>query len=596
MGTKGGVLSQKETARENKAFQTKSADALVSVDKNLKDLTKGIQGLNNNVQTIKVVEAAQLAHDIRTHLQNKANLVKAGEAAKANIKELRNVLKDETAEMSARNEAGLHDISRGITGLHSLLAGDTHGDAKNRLARVKENRGASLMKHRKIFAVQRDVLRKYGVGRVTDLHERGRKEYDKIVQKTAKKHGRKIPLPGVGPVTRDGVTYPGIGSIAGGLGGGGTGGGSIGGRNTPARAFAALLKNTDTTNLKLDEVIEILRGNRLLELENKKEGKSKKSRFGKTKGIALGGLAMLVGGVIGAVTAGAEAVAARKLAKELKAKNAASKAKKLAASQKAAELAKTKEQLAKKNLEAKKAAEAKVKADRIAKEKAANVQKAKEAKAAEKIKKTENMNAKKAKETGKIKAYLKKASVADLKSWLKNLRLVSTIGKAKGVLAWNPAGWAIIALLFVAEELAIGYVTNLVEAELAERAKKEKAEAKAKPKSKEFVVSAGGTIVPIGTDDQLGILNAAKQNLGAFNHRAAQTNQMLGKDWYTKPEHAKTYGQFQTELKKAVFDVRDAQADIAGNTSNVVNSGNTSTNTTIINYGNVGGNPAGNGL
>ena len=173
MGTKGGVLSQKETARENKAFQTKSADALVSVDKNLKDLTKGISKLNSNVQSIKIIEAAQLAHDVKMQLAN----AQAARGQRDWGEKMMKNFTEGTYEGIARSEAGMHDISRAITKLHSMFLGETDKQAVDRYGAVRSGRSRSLDKHRDVLVAQREFLEKEGKHNVNELDADGTKSW-----------------------------------------------------------------------------------------------------------------------------------------------------------------------------------------------------------------------------------------------------------------------------------------------------------------------------------------------------------------------------------------------------------------------------------
>lgn len=592
-GTKGGVLKQKEKEREARTNLKGSADSLQSVDKNLKKLTKGISSLNANVMNIKVIEAANLAFDIKTAVGAKG----ISEKIDARVD-----------EMSARNEAGLHDISKGIGKLHSLFTGEDKDQAEARQSRIRKERKDSLFKHRKMLSNQKEFLKKKGKLGIADLDKKSREEWDKDAATLSQKHREARPY-----------NLDNIGSLVGGGSGSGSGSGS-GGTGT-MRAFAGLLKNTDTTNIKLDEVIEILRGDHLLRKENKREGKKDKHKFSKTSrmngGAAIGGIGALLGVAGGLFGAGA----IKKLWNKFTFKpNVATTttAKTVQTGQKYVP--------EKEKLRIEKERKAKIEADkktaRLEKERVANekkVQLEKERVAKEKLKlknqatnnfnkatnktptKTSTTSTPKAAEAkSAIKKYLKKASIKDLKSWLNALKGVSSISKAKALFAWNPAGWLLLAAVFVAEAVAVNFLYEYIQEELEERAAKELAANKTKTKGKqsryteEYIIAKDKSkFTEIVNSDVAAWRASSVAGLAKFNSEADQTNQMLGKDWYTKPEHAATYEQFQGQLRRAVTNYTDSHSGAPVNTSNVVNSGNTSNNNQTINNFGVPGNAGG---
>jgi len=596
-GTKGGVLKQKEQARETRSFQNKSAGALESVDKNLKDLTKGISALNANVNTIKVIEAANLAFDIKSAMGAK----KISKQIDARID-----------EMSARNEAGLHDISKGIGKLHSLFTGEDKDQAEARQSRIRSERKDSLFKHRKMLHRQRDFLKGAGKDRITELTKDQQLAWDDEARAISASHKKSRP-----------VNLDNIGSLV--SGGGSGSGGTVGGRNTPARAFAKLLQNTNTTNLKLDEVIEILRGNKKLEAENKREGGVKKSRFSKTSKVALGigGLLGLAGVAAGSLLEGwgakkvfdrirkpsqattaakkaqlatkkaAEALAKKKAAEaaakkikdaalkkaaEEKAKKLAIEATKKAAKAKAAQAAADKaakaaaaKKLAQELLK-KKAAE---KAALLAKEKVAN-----EAKAAA-IKKAATATAAKNAAAASAKAALLKKQAESIterfnrvsKKWGKN-KLWAFLGKrfaAVGLAAMIPGAGTLIAVIGTA--LLFKDVMDAMD-EFDKISKQD---------------DDMGQNVPKEIFKEIHTKASTQKKLVEFGIQANKTAQFkgYGDDWYTKPEHAKIYEQFQRNLNKHLYNYNEAHGlpEYKGGNGSKVNSDNTSNSQTNNFYG-----------
>lgn len=599
-----GTLKKQEADRENASSLKKSANSLQSVDKSLSKLTKGISKLNSNVATIKIIEAANMAFDIKAAISAKGkyeDFVKAMERMDANA-----------GEMSARNESGLHDISKQIGRLHSLLAGDTKEEASARQSSIKTGRTASLMKHRSIIAAQADFLERKGVNKVTLLSKPARREHDEEIRGLALEHklrkgvqdDKGVWLKPRGQEEADEGWKQGR-LVGGGFGGGGGGGGEGG---MPGGAvskelfnFVGQIKvNTDKMVWTLIDIVHAVRGDKLKQLEKKREGDKPDTGWKKTSAVAITGGLGIAGAMVGAKTL-AEGYAAKKAAQKLLEIKAAKKLK-------LANIAKDKA--------AKLAEEKKVKAqevkDRVERERKANEKKANDQKKKierqQAIDKKKELNSKAAKqkitkastkEVGMLKKYFRTFSLKDIKIWLTALKGASTVANAKSVLlnAGIPGIAAFVALA-VAQYLLVDQLMQILKEVEKEKDLEAARQAEKMIKDAQKLVGNKSVIQKMPADFNKIKRQQMEANLqkkwGPKFYDYQQYNDVMsnqaGSDWFSQPKYSEQFAAMQATLNKLTIDYAAARA-VAEKQLLQNNNINNNSNTTINNFGNTSGQP-----
>ncbi len=151
--SKRSSLEVKEVGGESFKTLEESKRSLRNLEKGFKQLIVNIAELNKSVTTLKNVEVASLGIDgmqLKGDSERKDALEDAGKSSYS--------MKEGMEEMSARNEAGLRDISKRLVMLHSFLAGDSKKQLENRIDWASFEHTEGIKKQRSVRAVQIKVM------------------------------------------------------------------------------------------------------------------------------------------------------------------------------------------------------------------------------------------------------------------------------------------------------------------------------------------------------------------------------------------------------------------------------------------------------
>jgi chemotaxis protein histidine kinase CheA len=420
--------------------------------------------------------------------------------------------------------------------------------------------------------------------------------------------------------------------VGGGFGGGGGPSGGNGEGGMPGGAvskelfnFVGQIKvNTDKMVWTLIDIVHAIRGDKLKQIEKKRESGNDKPGWKKTAGIAItGGLG--IAGAIAAAKALGEGYAAKKAAQKLlQAKAKAKLAKKL----KLENIAKEKADKLAKEQKAKADKIAKDKADRLAKEqkakdraereRKANEKKANEKKKLEQQKKKlaeqKALDKKKAldaqskaskkkltkastKEVGMIKKFFRTLPLKDIKTWITTLKVAGTVSKAKAnLLALGPAGVVAFFAFAAAEYIAFSQLMQILAEVEKEKQLEETKKVEKLIKDAEKLVNNKSVIQKMKPDFNKIRRQQMEANLqkkwGPKFYDYQQYNDVMSKhagaDWHTQPKYSEQYNAMQATLKKLTIDYSAARA-VAEKQLLQNNNVNNNSNTTINNFGNTSG-------
>jgi len=163
-GEKGANLKNKEQETRLTRTLESSKSSLSSLDKKFDALKKVLTDLNKNVATLRNIEAIQLTADFVSRAKEKDGL-------RSHYAQSGQFL----VESTSRNEAGLREVSKRITLLHSFMAGDSVKQTAHRLKLSSLEHTEAIKKQRSIGMKQMDLLQAFGISNIAGLKDKNYK-------------------------------------------------------------------------------------------------------------------------------------------------------------------------------------------------------------------------------------------------------------------------------------------------------------------------------------------------------------------------------------------------------------------------------------
>jgi len=164
----GPGLKARESERRMQSNLDSSRKSLNTLESKFEELNKNIINLNQVVTQLRNVELIQVGHDMKSAKEDKSfymdRLQHDKESEKAADKS-----GDHLVEATARQEAGLRDISKRISLLHSFMAGDSVKRTKERLSISSKEHTEQLKKHRSIGMAQMNFMKEHGISNIAGL-------------------------------------------------------------------------------------------------------------------------------------------------------------------------------------------------------------------------------------------------------------------------------------------------------------------------------------------------------------------------------------------------------------------------------------------